>query len=237
MACSVTISCFDGSFAEEDGDYATVAVDVLRATTTAITAVAGGRRCYPVASLEEATALAQRLRDPLLAGELGGSRPNGFDAQNSPAAMASVAAGRSVILLSTSGTRLLRGAADAGPTYAACLRNASAQARHMIGRHERVRLVGADSRGEFREEDQLCCARIAQSLLEAGYRPETPLTEVLVERWGAAPDDAFLGHRSTRYLWETGQRHDIDFVLAHVDDLDEVYLMQGGQLGRVACPT
>lgn len=237
MGCSVTISCFDGIFAEEDGDYATVAIDVLRATTTAVTAVAGGLRCYPVRSLEEATTLARRLSDPLLVGELGGSLPYGFDAQNSPAAMASVAAGRPVILLSTSGTRLLCRAADEGPTYGACLRNVSAQAHHLVGRHERVRLVGADTRGEFREEDQLCCARVARLLLDAGYRPETTLTEELVERWANAPDDAFVGHRSSRYLLETGQRRDLDFVLAHVDDLDDVYAMVAGKLSQVACST
>lgn len=236
MAGTVTISCFDGDFAEADGDYATVAVDVLRATTTAITAVAGGLRCRPVRSLEEARALARRLSDPLLAGELSGEQPDGFEAQNSPAAMASVAAGRSVILLSTSGTPLLCRAADEGPAYAACLRNVTAQADHLIDRHERVRLVGADSRGEFREEDQLCCVRIALRLLDAGYGCETTLTEELVERWATAPDDAFVGRRSSRYLLRTGQRRDVDFVLAHIDDLDDVYAMATGELTRVTCP-
>lgn len=235
MGYSVSISCSEGSFAEEGGDYTTVAVDVLRATTTAITAVSRGRRCYPVRSLEEATALARRLGDPLLAGELGGSQPYGFDLQNSPAEIASLAGSQPVILLSTSGTRLLCRAADRGPTYAACLRNVTAQADHLVGRHLHVRLVGADARGEFREEDQLCCARIARRLVAAGYHSETRLTEEVLERWGTAPDDAFLGHRSSSYLLDTGQGHDIDFVLAHIDDLDEAYPMIAGELGRVAC--
>src|SRR2546423_10649354 len=105
---SVVIDCFP----ERAGDYweghAIVAVDVIRATTTAITAVDRGWRCFPVPSLEVAVPLAARLERPLLAGELGGSVPYGFDLNNSPAAIASLEdVSRPLILLSTSGTRLL----------------------------------------------------------------------------------------------------------------------------------
>src|SRR5262245_49992198 len=64
--------------------YAIVAVDVIRATTTAVTGVALGRRCFPVPSLEAAVPLAARLDNPLLVGELGGNMPHGFHMNNSP---------------------------------------------------------------------------------------------------------------------------------------------------------
>ena len=145
-------------------------IDVIRATTTAITAVAAGRRCFPVASIEAALPLAARLVNPLLVGELGGNMPYGFHLQNSPAEMdRSVDLDRPVILLSSSGTGLLSAAAARSRTYAACLRNAAAQARHLIATHERVLLLAGESRGEFRDEDRLCCARIAAPLLAAGF--------------------------------------------------------------------
>ena len=85
MRRTVVIDCFDQSLQAYRNGYAIVAVDVIRATTTAVTAVARGRRCYPVPSIEAAVALARKLPEPLLAGELGGSMPYGFDLNNSPA--------------------------------------------------------------------------------------------------------------------------------------------------------
>jgi 2-phosphosulfolactate phosphatase len=219
------------SLREAERDWTIVGVDVIRATTTAVTAVASGRRCFPAASIEAAVPLAARLHNPLLVGELGGNMPYGFHLQNSPVEIARHGERhRPAILLSTSGTALLCSAAARGPTYAACLRNVSAQARALIAGHERVLLLAGESRGEFREEDRLCCARLARMLLGAGYEPHSAFVEALVERWGDAPDDAFMAGRSVQYLAATGQLHDAEFILEHVDDLDDVYEMCDGEL-------
>src|SRR5947209_16344876 len=111
MSGTVGIACYP-SFEDGRGPCAVVGIDVIRATTTAITAVAAGRRCFPVPSLEAAVPLAARLDNPLLVGELGGNMPYGFHLQNSPAEMATPRdAARPVILLSSSGTGLLSAAA------------------------------------------------------------------------------------------------------------------------------
>jgi 2-phosphosulfolactate phosphatase len=217
--------------AERIDGHAVVGVDVLRATTTAISAVANGRRCFPVASVASAAAVIERLDDALLVGERGGVMPGGFDLQNSPAAVANGhRRGLPVVLLSSSGTPMLCHVAERGRTYAACLRNARAQARRLIAGRERVFLLAAESRGELREEDLLCCGRIARYLLEAGYQVASGFTEDIVARWGQVPDDAFLPSRSVSYLRSTGQYHDVEFVLRHVDDLDSVYELRGGEL-------
>ena len=78
-----------------------------------------------------------------------------------------------MILLSTSGTALLSSAARRGVTYAACLRNCARAGERMVGRHERVVLLAGGTRGEFREEDQLCCAWIARILWRPATRPVT----------------------------------------------------------------
>lgn len=234
MTPTVAVACYP-SVVDPAAGWVTVGIDVLRATTTAVTAVAMGRRCYPVASIEAALPLAARLKDPLLVGELGGHMPYGFHLQNSPVEMERrVDPARPVILLSTTGTRLLSEAAGAGTVFAACLRNARAQADWLVGRHERVLLLSGESRGEFREEDRLCCARIARALMEAGYAPATAFVEELVEQWGDAPDDAFTAGKSVRYLKDTGQYHDVEFTLQHVDDLDSVYELRDGELVRTA---
>jgi 2-phosphosulfolactate phosphatase len=225
------------SLGETGEGWVTVGVDVIRATTTAVTAVAAGRRCFPVASLEEAVPLAARLENPLLVGELGGNKPYGFHLQNSPAEMSRpTELARPVILLSTSGTAMLRSAARHGRTYAACLRNVSAQCERLIAAHSHVVLLAGESRGEFRDEDRLCCARMARVLIEAGYEPRDLFVEELVKRWADAPDEVVGGGRSAEYLAATGQLHDLDFILAHVDDLDDVYELRNGELVVSAAP-
>jgi 2-phosphosulfolactate phosphatase len=227
---TVSIDCFHDHLADAGG-MIVVAVDVIRATTTAVTAVALGRRCFPVPSIEATVPLAARLTDPLLAGELGGSQPYGFEIQNSPSALTGrTDPERPMILLSTSGTRLVCEAAGRGPTYLGCLRNVSALARMLAGRDEDVRLLGADSRGQFREEDQLCCTRIARALVEAGHTVADDRTAELIERWGDAPEEAILTSASVRYLKATGQERDLEFVLGHVDDLDVCFPVVEGEI-------
>jgi 2-phosphosulfolactate phosphatase len=231
---NVTIGCFHEHLPPVAKGAVVVAIDVIRATTTAVTAVAGGHRLYPAGSMESAVRLAADLDRPLLAGELGGLRPYGFDMQNSPAEMEDLEDNsRPIILLSTSGTRLMREAADRGVCHPACLRNARAQAEFLANAGEDAVILGADSRGQFRDEDRLCAARIARVLVEAGHAPTDRLTSEVLARWGTAPDDAFVHGRSARYLRDTAQEHDLEFVLAHIDDLQSVFRVQDGEVTEI----
>lgn len=224
MAKTVVIDAFPERVSAYREGYAIVAVDVIRATTTAVTAVDLGWRCYPVPSLEVAVPLAARLTDPLLAGELGGSMPYGFDLNNSPAALEMRHdTDRPLILLSTSGTRVICGTIPGQPTYVACLRNYRAQAAYLAAYHPDVALIGAGSRGDFREEDQLCCAWIAELLVMAGYQPRDAQTSALIARWHGAAVESICGGPSADYLRRSGQTADLEFVLSHVDDLSTVY--------------
>jgi 2-phosphosulfolactate phosphatase len=236
VAPTVTIDCFHEHLAPLAASTSVVAIDVIRATTTAVTAAAVGHRVHPAGSIEAAVRLAADLDRPMLAGELGGVQPYGFDMQNSPTQMQALQPStRPIILLSTSGTRLVAEAASRGVTYLACLRNAAAQARHLAERDRDVLVLGADSRGEFRAEDQLCAARIAAALVRHGYRTGNGATEAALERWADAPDDAFVGGPSYRYLTETGQEDDLRFVIEHIDDLSSVYTVErpGGRVVAV----
>jgi 2-phosphosulfolactate phosphatase len=209
-----------------------VCVDVLRSTTTAVTAVANGHRCIPVATIEEAEERAAELGEALLVGELGGNMPFGFDLTNSPAAVtACTERHRPVVLLSTSGTRVLCEARDTGSrVYVGSLRNVSALARRLEHGEADVALLGAATRGEFREEDQLCSGWLAARLIDAGFVPRDESTRSLVARWRDQPADAIASSRSVDYLSRTGQLADYDFVLAHVDDLDDVFVLAGTEV-------
>lgn len=234
---SLRITCFQDGGADALAAPVTVCVDVFRATTTAVTAVVAGRRCFPAGSLEEAVPLAAALHRPLLVGELGGNMPYGFDLQNSPAAVAARPdVWRPAIVLSTSGTPLIVAAARAGAAHVACLRNWTAAADAAAAAGDRIEIVGAGTRGEFREEDQLCCAWIAERLAAAGYAFADASTAELVERWSGASVDAVAQGHSAAYLRDTGQSRDLEFVLRHVDDVPCAFAMSAGELVAVTEP-
>ncbi len=217
----VSICCFEKGLYEYADDRALVAVDVIRATTTAITAIATGRECHLVPTLEAAFDTASRLPNPLLAGELGGDMPAGFDLTNSPAQLATRSdVSRPLVLLSSTGTRLMYEIGRRDSAYLACFRNYSATIDCLAKTHDAVTLIGAGTRGEFREEDQMCCAWIADGLIESGFVPEDDMTLHLARRWRAAPHDAFLVSQSVAYLQRSGQLRDLNFILSHFDDVD-----------------
>ena len=88
-----------------------------------------------------------------------------------------------------------------GTLYLACFRHAASTADRLIQeRYPKVALLGAGSRGEFREEDQMGCAWIAASLERAGYVPEDAASAQIVHRWGDAPASAWLISKSVDYL-------------------------------------
>lgn len=227
----VRIDYLPESAARYGKDYAVVAVDVIRATTSIVTAVLLGRRCFTVASVAAAERLAQRLANPLLIGELGGDVPGGFDMNNSPADLAARSdVQRPAIILSSAGTQLLHTARDAAAVYVACLRNYSAVASYIAGRHEKIAVIGAGSKGEFREEDQLCCAWIAAALVRSGFVPSDTETAELIERWENAPLADFLVSHSIAYLRRSNQTRDLDFIMARVNDTDCVCVQQGSEI-------
>jgi 2-phosphosulfolactate phosphatase len=218
---TVSICCFADGLNIFPAGHALVAVDVIRATTTAVTAIAMGWECHLVPTVQAAFDTAARLPNALLAGELAGAMPAGFDFTNSPAQLAARSdTSRPLVLLSSSGTRLMCGIAHSNAAYLACLRNYSATIAHLANQHHAVTLIGAGTQGDFREEDQMCCAWIADGLLKFGFLPADIMTMRLVQRWRGAPRDAFLTSRSVAYLERSGQLHDLDFILSHVDDVD-----------------
>jgi 2-phosphosulfolactate phosphatase len=238
MRPTVAIDAFSGRLEADYRGWALVAIDVIRATTTAVTAVAQGRRCLPAASVEAAAALAARLSEPLLVGELAGKVPAGFHLDNSPAEVASRNdTWRPMVLLSSSGTQLLCAAAACGAcvTYVGSLRNYAAQTARLASDQASVVLLGAASRGEFRLEDQLCCARIAAGLGRRGYAIRDSATGRIVERWSEASLDAINDSPSAGFLSSTGRLADLSFVLTHDDDLDTVFQLEQGEI--VPAPT
>jgi 2-phosphosulfolactate phosphatase len=228
---TVVIDCFPESVVRYRNGYAVVAVDVVRATTTAISAVAAGRRCLLVSTTDAAYQLAATLGNPLLVGEQRGVMPPGFHLNNSPVELlARTDLERPAILLSSSGTRLCSEASACHAAFLACFRNYTSLTAHLEENFSKVAVIGAGSRGEFRREDQICCALIAERLAHRGFVPETSETNALIKRWENVPIDAWVEGKSAAYLRDTGQLNDLAFILDNTDDLSALFTMHGSEV-------
>ena len=113
---------------------AVVAVDVIRAFTTAAYAfAAGAKHIYLVDSVEEALAVKRAEPDVVLMGEDHGRRPPGFDFSNSPVAIAAAdLAGRVLVQRTSAGTRGVVAARCATRLWCASLVCASATAAAVL---------------------------------------------------------------------------------------------------------
>ncbi len=164
------------AFDPEDlaGDVAVV-FDVLRATTSLCAAIgAGARRVWPTESLEEARALAGRLRERgtervLLAGERDCLRPAGFDLGNSPEEHGSPAvAGAELVFTTTNGTRALWACRRAASVWVGCFWNQRALVERLAGESRAVHLVAAGTGGRVAYADVLAAAALVQALERSG---------------------------------------------------------------------
>jgi hypothetical protein len=71
-------------------------------------------------------------------------------------------------------------------------------------------------------------------LLSAGYEPENEGTLLEVEAWRDAAIEVIRQSPSVDYLHGTGRDEDIEFVLAHVDDIPEVAVYNGQQVSLLS---
>lgn len=157
-----------------------IAIDVLRATSTMVTALAAGAEAVQVFSdlnqlihVSEQWAPDKRIR----AGERGGSQVEGFDFGNSPLdCTRERVAGRRLFISTTNGTRALQCVQAAPIVLAAALINRQAVVNYLLKHQpETVWAVGSGWEGSFSLEDTVCAGAIAASLQ---HQLGCPLSEI-----------------------------------------------------------
>lgn len=152
-----------------------VVIDVLRASTTMITALAhGAERVVPVADLDGARRIAAEIGPAaLLGGERGGLRIQGFDLGNSPREYtADRVAGRTVVITTTNGTAALHACRDAAEIVVGAIVNRMAVAeavRRFAGDRGGVHLVCAGTDGVVSAEDVLAAGAILDAAAGDGH--------------------------------------------------------------------
>jgi 2-phosphosulfolactate phosphatase len=147
-----------------------VVIDVLRAGTTIIHALAAGCCAVrPCLEVEEARALAENMPagKVVLAGERGGKPMPGFDLGNSPREFTpKTCGGTTLVLTTTNGTRALLRAAEAERVLIAAFVNYSAVCEQLRQDARPVHIVCSGTEGQATLEDTLLAGALVEYLCE-----------------------------------------------------------------------
>ena len=149
----------------------TVVIDVLRATTTIVTALTNGaREIIPV----DSTDFALKARggafggQTLTGGERNTKKIDGFTFGNSPLEYtAENIKGKSIILFTTNGTRAIVKAKFSASLYICSFLNLKAVSKCLIEAGKDFEIICSGGNGFFCTEDAVCAGKIISEILKA----------------------------------------------------------------------
>ena len=143
-----------------------VVIDILRASTTIISALAAGaRNVYPCRDVAEAFRIAAQLEPAVvLGGERDGLRIEGFQLGNSPSEYTSeVVGGKNIVFTTTNGTLAMESCRAADRVLIGAFANQSAVVESLATQPQ-VDLVCAGTHGEVTREDVLFAGSVVARL-------------------------------------------------------------------------
>jgi 2-phosphosulfolactate phosphatase len=219
-------------------------IDVLRASTSIVTALANGaRRVVPVESADLAIMHSKPFErsEVVLAGELKIQPITGFDLGNSPASFTRDAvSGKTILLTATNGTRALTSMIGARDVVIAAYVNHAAVAamlRTAVRADTDVAIVCAGDEGHFSLEDAACAGRYVRSLSQR-HRSSIVLNdaacacEIIDRKYGDNIAKIFRDSSHGKALAEAGFGEDLAFCAA-VDSQPVVPIYQDRQITRL----
>lgn len=146
-----------------------VIIDILRASSTMITALQNGaKRVIPCGTTEEAFRLREQSPNEsiILGGERGGVKIQGFDYGNSPAEYSTAAvAGRTVVFTTTNGTKAILKASPAATILIGAFLNRAVIADRLLQERRDTHLICAGTDGIVTGEDVLFAGAIVDELI------------------------------------------------------------------------
>jgi 2-phosphosulfolactate phosphatase len=193
------------SFKEEDvRDKTVVIIDVLRASSTMVTALQNGAKgIIAVEDMDDASKISHNLdaQSFLMSGEKNGVTIEGYDLGNSPLEHTEeVVKGKTIILNTTNGTKAIRRCSLADQIIIGSFLNLKAIVDYLQTLDEEVLLVCAGWRGRLSLEDMLCAGNIIYELcggqLTAEARDGAKVAFGLYEKFG---DDIENSIKSSNY--------------------------------------
>jgi 2-phosphosulfolactate phosphatase len=148
----------------------TVVIDILRATTTIISALGNGaKEIIPVATVEFAVKVSGGMfgGQTLLGGERNTKKIEGFALGNSPMEYSEdIISGKSIILYTTNGTKAIVKAKFSGELFICAFSNISALAEHLVKLNKDVEILCAGRLNNFSMEDTVCAGKLINEIVK-----------------------------------------------------------------------
>lgn len=219
-------------------EQSVVVIDVLRASTSIITALANGaREVIPVATVEAAMKISGNLAGDviLLAGEQNGKMIDGFHLGNSPAEYAEERVkGKSLIFRSTNGSQAMVKARYARELYICGFVNISSVAEALRAEPRDFTVVCAGNNGMLSMEDTVCAGMLIEKVLagteaDAALSDSVQVARVLFKAYGKKLLKMFSESEHGKYLTEIGFRLDLK-TCAGVDTMPVLPQLDGNVL-------
>jgi 2-phosphosulfolactate phosphatase len=166
---SVEVFSTAQAFQEDEVRSKTVVViDVLRASSSMVTALVNGAKgIIPVEDMSAASKIAANLdaKNVILCGEKDGYKIDGFQLGNSPMEYSKeTVEGRTLILNTTNGTKAVSRASLANRIFIGCFLNAGAVVEQLHSTDDDIILICAGWKTRLSLEDMLCAGLIVDRL-------------------------------------------------------------------------
>ncbi len=159
MSKPIFETCFSPSMLHlyDISDRIVVIIDVFRATSTIAAALhQGAKDIIPVSGVEECIQLGQTLPNSITAGERDGKVAPGLQHGNSPLEYPrEFVEGKSIVLTTTNGTRLLHMCHDAEEIITGAFLNLSSVCDYLLNQQKNVLLACASWKDRYNLEDSL----------------------------------------------------------------------------------
>ncbi|HEY0155036.1 MAG TPA: 2-phosphosulfolactate phosphatase [Longimicrobium sp.] len=198
-----------------------VVIDVLRASSSIVEAMASGARTiFPVASIEEAIRLANTLgRDGvLLCGERRSLTIEGFDLGNSPGDFTPErVGGKTLVMTTTNGTASMAAAAGAGRVIVGALLNLDAVVEDLVRTGAEPVFLCSGREGRFGLDDAVTAGRMIGALIEARPAAEWTMNDgaraalALGRAWDGDAATLFAETAAGRQVADAGLEADLAF--------------------------
>lgn len=159
-----------------------VVIDMLRATSTIVTALYNGcKAVVPVLTVEEAKNIFNKNRESyILGGERNALKIEGFDCSNSPLEYKKeVVRDKELVITTTNGTKAIRGSVGAKNIIIGSMLNASSVAKKIVDLDNDVVFVNAGTYGEFSLDDFVCSGYIIECL-KINYNSKIEMSDIAV---------------------------------------------------------
>lgn len=226
------------SFQEDELRNKTVVmIDVLRASSTIVTALNNGAKAIiPVADMGEASKIAQNVdsENYLLCGEKDGIKIEGYDLGNSPIEFSKeTVGGKTLIFNTTNGTKAIKKASGSQNIYVAAFLNVSAIVETLKSQKKDIVLLCAGWKGRLAFEDVLLAGNIIHQLGE-GELPEdsrdgAKVAHGLYEKYGDDITSVIHKTNHASRLKELVGAEDIDYC-CQVDVIDALPRYKEGMI-------